>query len=395
MRARKLLSRPFVIVAVIAAVAGAASLSQLGGAAGATAVADKIVYNQLTGSSGTYIQYVPGDGSKVTKQSVTSGGGCATPTPSGVPLLAFSAKSYPNGYANASTPAIVGAYKSRTGVCTTPQAWSIEVNEALIFAVGPNTLTAGRQWTQAQIQIEREDKSLATDAPAVVQAVRRIGTTVVDTTNYSIAGPNGHSQLLDTGSGIGFDSIELRVISPAAGSVSVVGPTSTFTFAQKICPGDTISDTSTGGTISSGEVTANFTFVSAPGGACKSYTSFEALSTDPNVDNGKSVTFLSQELAGAHMTATFDWGLFPYCRPDGNPDPSHPDAPECPATTVDFGSGDVVQSFCAPNGATVAVPWCTTSRQFSYVQDPSDSSVTLVHITETWDGLGDILFRRG
>jgi len=54
-----------------------------------------------------------------------------------------------------------------------------------------------------------------------------------------------------------------------------------------------------------------------------------------------------------------------------------------------------VQTFCAPNGATTAVPWCTTSRHFDYVQDPNDSSVTLVHITETWDGLGDILFRRG
>jgi hypothetical protein len=395
MRARKLLSRPFVIVAVIAAVAGAASLSQLGGAAGATAVADTIVYNQQTGANGTYIQYVPGDGSKVTKQAVTSGGGCATPSPSGVPLLAFSAKSYPNGYADASTSAIVGAYKSRTGVCATPQAWSIEVNEGLIFSVGSNTLTAGRQWSRAQLQIEREDKSLATDPPAVVQVVRRVGATVVDTQSFSIAGPSGHSQLVDTGEGIGFDSIEIRVLSPAAGSVSVVGPTSTFTFAKKICPGDTITDTSTGGTLSSGEVTANFTFVSAPGGACKSYSFFEALSTDPNVDNGKSVEFLSQQLAGAHMTATFDWGLFPYCRPDNNPDPAHPGAPECPATTVDFGSGDVVQTFCAPNGASTAVPWCTTSRHFDYVQDPSDSSVTLVHITETWDGLGDILFRRG
>jgi hypothetical protein len=53
----------------------------------------------------------------------------------------------------------------------------------------------------------------------------------------------------------------------------------------------------------------------------------------------------------------------------------------------------VDQTFCAPNGATVTTPWCTTSKHFDYVQDPADSSQTVVHITETWDGLGDVYFR--
>jgi len=94
MRARKLLSRPFIIVIAIAAVAATVSFALLGNAASASAVQDKITYNQVSGNSGTYLQYVPGDGSKPTKESVTSGGGCATPSPSGVPLLAFSAKYY-------------------------------------------------------------------------------------------------------------------------------------------------------------------------------------------------------------------------------------------------------------------------------------------------------------
>ena len=111
MRARKLLSRPVIIAIVIAAIAGTFSVSRLGGPAGA-AEPDKIVYGQQTGSSGTFLQYVPGDGSAATKQAVTSGGGCATPSPQGVPLLGFSGKYYANGYANASTNVPAGLYKA-------------------------------------------------------------------------------------------------------------------------------------------------------------------------------------------------------------------------------------------------------------------------------------------
>jgi hypothetical protein len=195
--------------------------------------------------------------------------------------------------------------------------------------------------------------------------------------------------------GAGFTQLEIRVLSPAAGSISVVGPTSTFYFANQICGGETIADTSTGGTVSSGEVTASF-FFDAASGTCKSYSFFQASSTDPNTTDGKSVKFFSQQLAGAHMVATFDWGYTPYCRPDAtaDPDPNHAGAPTCPTTTVDFGNGPVTQSFCPPNGATASVPWCTTEKHFDYVQDPADSTKTLVHITEKWDGLGDVIFYR-
>jgi len=215
----------------------------------------------------------------------------------------------------------------------------------------------------------------------------------VSTQNFNVAGPNGNQITLDTGSGIGFTSIELRVLSPAAGSVSVVGPTSTFTFANQICPGDSITDTSTDGSAAAGQVSATFNFVSSPGGACKSYTTFDASATDPTSSTLKSVKFFSQALAGAHLTASFDWGLFPYCRPDGQADSVHPGAPVCPTTLVDFGSGFVAQTFCPPNGATTTTPWCTVTKHFDYVQDPANPSVTEVHITETWDGLGDVYFR--
>ena len=271
------------------------------------------------------------------------------------------------------------------------------MNEGLVFSVGNNSLVTGRQWAKADLVLQRQDKSTSAPPPVTVQFLLRVGSTVVDTQTTTISGPDGTKNTYSTGSGVSFDSIEIRVLTPAAGSVSVVGPTSTFYFGPKICPGETITDTSTGGTVSSGEVTASFTFVSSPGGACKSYSFFEALSTDPDVDNGKSVEFLSQELAGAHMTAEFDWGLFPYCRPDATPDPNpdHAGAPTCPTTTVDFGDGDTNQTFCPPGGATADIPWCTTSKNFDYVPDPADSTKTVTHITETWDGLGDILFRRG
>jgi len=393
MRARKLLSRPFIIAMAIAAVAATVSFTQLGGSAGASGTQDKITYNQTTGSNGTYINYVPGDGSKTTKESVTSGGGCATPSPSGVPILSFSAKYYPTGYANASQPAIVGAYKSRTGVCQVTQAWSIEQNEALIFSVGSNSLVSGREFTRAVLQLEREDKSTSTSTPVQVDLVMTGGPSTITQTVY-LPGPNGGVlPAVDTGDTTGFTSIEIRVVNPSVGSVSVVGPTSTFYLANEICPGDSITDTSTDGSAAAGQVSATFNFVSSPGGACKSYTTFDASASDPTSSTLKSVKFFAQQLSGAHITASFDWGLFPYCRPDATPDPAHPDAPVCPTTLVDFGSGFVAQTFCQPNGATTTTPWCTTSKHFDYVADPADSSVTEVHITETWDGLGDVYFR--
>src|SRR5438094_12181 len=163
---------------------------QLEGAAATSTNPDTIQYAQNNGANGTYIKYVPGDGSAPTSQAVTGGGGCSTPTVHGAPVLRFSAKYYANGYSGSSVGATVGA----------------------------------------------------------------------------------------------FDSIEVHVLNPSTGSVSVVGPTSTFTLAGQVCPGESI-------TTSSNDVTGTLTFVA--GSSCKSYTGFSASSEN------KSVTFLSQQLAGA------------------------------------------------------------------------------------------------
>src|SRR5262249_52343947 len=149
-------------------------------------------------------------------------------------------------------------------------------------------------------------------------------------------GPNGAPPVqVDTGKiALGFDKLEVQVLSPAAGSVSVVGPTSNFTLATTICPGTTITDTSTDGTASSGQVTASFTYVAGSG--CKALTQFTVSANDPSSSSLKSIEFDSQPLAGAHITGTFDWGYFPYCRADATVQPG---VPACPTTLVNFGSG--------------------------------------------------------
>jgi len=363
-------------------------------ASAATPGPDKIVYSQQNGKNGTYLQYVPGDGSKATTQAVTGAGGCATPNTTN-PVLAFSANYYANGYAGTSTPAIVGAYNGRTGVCQIAQAWSIDVNEGLVFAPGANALTTGRQFSSAVLILERNDKTGGTLSG---QLVERVAGVQVGTTPFTITGASGTTKTIDTGLvKSGFDSIEVQVNSPSAASLSLVGPLSTFTFGNKLCPGDSITTTSTGGTQTSGEVTATFNFVA--GSACKTYTFFGASSTEPTSTNGKYVNLVSTQLAGAHMTATFDWGNFDYCRADATVDPN---VPPCPTTWVEFGDGVYhPQTYCAaadPNNTTT--PWCTKTRNVdyrtvTYIDPNTQLSVTktVAHITETWDGWGDIGFK--
>jgi hypothetical protein len=98
------------------------------------------------------------------------------------------------------------------------------------------------------------------------------------------------------------------------------------------------------------------------------------------------VQFLSSQTAGAHLTTHFDWGYFPYCRPDA----TVPSVPTCPTTYVDFGSGDTAQVYCAVANPPLTPQWCTTSRNYEYVDI---GGTTFTHITEDWDGLGDVGWR--
>jgi hypothetical protein len=362
-------------------VLAAGLFAQLGGGAGATStVPDKIIYSQQNGKNGSYLQFVPGDGSKTTTQSVTGAGGCATPNTTN-PVLDFSAKYYPNGYNNSSQNAIVGAYNNRTGVCAITPAWAVDNGEGLIFAPGAsNNLSKGRLFASAVLNLERQDKTGGTLTGVLIE---RVGGSQVGTKNFSIT---SGVITVDTGTvPTGFDQLEVRVTFPAAGSVSVVGPTSTFTFAGQICPGDSITDTSTGGTSTSGEVTATITYASGSG--CKSYTDFHASSTDIASSDGKSMTFLSQPLAGAHITIHIDWGNLALCRSDS----TSGSLPPCPTSLVDLGSGAVPEAYCA--AATASEPVCSTFKQFTNIPDPANASNTVTHEVEDFDALGDIFIR--
>jgi hypothetical protein len=382
--------RPVVVTAALVSVMAliALGLAALASdrAEGATNTPDKVLYVQTTGSNGTYLQYVPGDGSAATKQSITSGGGCATPSPSGAPILGMSARVYPSGYAGASNAAVVGAYKARTGVCSIGQAWQVEPNEGLVFSVGTNSLVTGRTFSRATIALARQDKVTNGGAPAVVQLVTRLGGTTVGTVDVNVPAPSGTVVIGDTGlSRTGFDAIEIRVLSPATAGVSVVGPTSTFTFANLLCIDDTIEATSSDGTASTGDVTATLTYVSnstAP--VCKSYTTFEA-----HVDDGtgaRVVDFGTQDTPGARLTLTIDWGLTDKCRPDdAGPEPT------CSETTVDFGGGEEPQTYCTTANPPATRPWCTTSRSFQY---ETVSGVEKTRVIEEWSGFGDPKYAR-
>lgn len=201
-----------------------------GSSANAASGADVVEYVQTTGKNGTYIEYVPGDGSTPTSEAVTSGGGCATPTPSGLPLIQLSASYYASGYAGPSTPAIVGAYKARTGVCQITPAWGIEQNEALQFSLGTNPLVAGRLYTSATIDLVGNDKSgVATQG----RLVETLAGKVVGQQNFSSTLPQGTAFTVSTGPiTSGFDQLEIQTLSPSTGSLSVVGPTSTFTLGD-------------------------------------------------------------------------------------------------------------------------------------------------------------------
>ena len=376
---------------------------------------DEIQYVQTTGNSGTYIQFVSGSTGKVTaKESVTSGGGCATPTPSGNPLIDFNGFLYSDGsYANPPTTGIVGAYKQRTGVCALGQAWSIDNvppgtapqtgAEALDFTLLPqsgqtmNSLVAGRIMSRAVLNLQRSDKLTI---PVVVEFVETLQGTQTGSQCYSLPDTNAHS--LDSNATLtydsadcannaapsaGFDTLEVRVIT-GGGSVSVVGPSSTFYLANQICGGQTIATTSAQDS-NYGQISFSVT-LQAAATVCKSYTAFDAIQNvnpDGTLNGLKQTDFNSFGSGDIHFTFKVDWGNFPQCTPDG----LEPGLPACPPTQVEVNNETTYsnQTYCAaasyPNQ-----PLCTTSRNYSYVTVPAG---TYTDIQETWDGLIDNSFR--
>ncbi len=154
-------------------------------------------------------------------------------------------------------------------------------------------------------------------------------------------------------------------------------------YAQEICGQQVISTESTDGSVQSGQVSASLTFQgyegeSAPMSVCKGYTALDA-----SADN-QTVTFSSQALATAHMTATITWAYDSFCTPDGSGGTT-----ECPPTYVSFDGGVtfVPQTYCT-SAQAAGIEWCTTSRQYTFTPNGTQ-------ITETWDGYGDPIWHHG
>ena len=376
----------------LAAIATPISLSVLSGATSAPAASsstptpDKIVYGEGKGSSSNFIEYVPGSGTPTT-QSVTAGGGCSSPTIHGTPLLNLSALLYSPTYVGGTTsPAVVGAFQGRTGVCALTPDWAINNGgasgaEGLDFGVGSNGLVAGRVFADALINLTAES---GPSGPIAVELVESDSGTQVATQTCTISGlgttiaadssvpNNGPCSNTAGTAGDLFDTVEVRVLTPNS-EVAVVGPTSTFTLANQICAPNQISTVN-------GAISATLQLQLG----CKSYASFSA-SIDPGGTQMLSFPAFSQG-NNVQFTTTIAWAPQTKCQPDDSAGLPN----QCAPTQVSYtgSNGFVNQTYC--QAASAAQPMCTTSKTYNYV---TVNGVTETQITETWSALVDSVWR--
>ena len=244
-------------------------ITQAGGGVAGAVGTDSIQYVQApTGSS---FQFVPGDGSTPTVQSLNFNGTCKTPSFSPSPLLALGASAWlspVNGvpYTGPVTAESVGTNQARTGVCEKSPGWSISENQSMTFALGANPLVSARTLTEGKfpIQMNGADNS-GNDNTVTLTMIERSGTTVVGTQSLVITGTNGTTVTADTGPiATGFSSVELRITHPnivngKQSNVSIIGTTTfllqrfpqTITFTNTPPPAPVVNDsytvTATGG----------------------------------------------------------------------------------------------------------------------------------------------------
>jgi hypothetical protein len=427
--AGNVIRRRTVLVAVIGAVAVAVPLTVFGvtgggsllRAASASATGqDYIQYAQGSGS-GTYVEYFPGNGSAPTKDTISSGGGgCSTPSlsppkgGSGV-LLTFPAYDYDTNYATRTSTTsngkavAAGAYNQKTGVCGgNGQDYTIDnsggsgssVAEGLDFTVGNDPSVTGRDFSRAVLNLQQQSSATGT---VIVELVETLTGNPGATASQCYAVGPGGPRLVDTNvtdpaastpgcntSGhpllTGFDAIEIRMLT-AGGGVSVVGPTSTFYLATKIC-GSGANGTTFGSTTNNG-TTINFS-VTLPNGVCKTFTDFEAGQQTINGQPLNVATFDAFSSGAVHYTLTTDWGNQQECSADGSA-LADGTTTLCPKTQLSLDDQTFTnETYCG--GATAADPVCVIKKTYSY---STTNSVTSTDIQETWDALFDLSMRGG
>jgi hypothetical protein len=373
---------------------------------------DQICYVQTSGSTGTYIAYQAGSpaGVKQTTQSVTSGGGCASPTISGPgdPILPFQGWVYAadaaNDYSGGRTSAPVTADKQRTGVCgdkgSGVQPWSIDNvagvgAEALDFLIGDANSPEGanRLFSEAQIYIANNNANAGTQV-TLVESLNKSGVpngpeTQVGEQTFCLGA--SATVLTDT-SGNGacavpmalgntpFDTVEIQV--QVGGTVSVVegaGGPSVFTLAQTLCA------TNPPTYIHPSGAPAGVTAPLSVTQGCKTWTTY-TYGTDPNTGD-QLLDFNAFSSNPVPFTFTVTWAPVPACQPiqGNNPYPgSPPPLTTCPLSEFSFdGTKYFDTNFCVT--PTLAEPVCVTSD--SYTLTPDGKSTV---IKETWNALADL-----
>ena len=371
----------------VLAVGGAAVPTLLmipGSHASAPPPPDMVQYVQAKQSG--YLSWVPGSGVGGFNQTLSGGGGgCSSPTVANA-VLQFNAAFYNTStvYAGSSVPASAGAYQGRTGVCAIPQDWSIDYGEGLIFDVGPNAVVSGRLFSEASIVLQRQDKT-ATPSDTVNLVLRRGGTKVV-TLPFVINGPAGSTVTADTGLGTyTFDEVEIQDTAPTD-SISVVGPTNTFTMQSQLCAGSQIF----AAVNPNDDPSLQKVNITATGSGCKQYSAFTATGATGAV---KTINFAAQGGAPTEMfSALFDWGDVPYCTPPNGGVISPPAPRVCPATLISFDGGvtRVPETFC-PGGANPpnTPAWCAVDVKYSFDPIPNTNPQQYwTHIVEDWSGKG-------
>jgi hypothetical protein len=430
---RSLVAAAVGIAAVVTPLALTAALTgvskapgTVAGATGTQSSPDQILYGQTTGTPSSFYQYVPGSGPTPPPQPVSASGKCGTPTVSGAPILAVTAKLYapsPDSsyYANASSPATVGTSSQQTGVCDISPAWSIENKsgkgaEALDFSPGSDTAVIGpnRDFTEAQIPIQRKDSGVSQPTSKVQLVEFDSSGNQLASQTCNINGGQGTLITADTSAPTNgpcagtttkfFQTVEVRNLTTST-SISVVGPDATFTLGSEVCGQQSIQST--------GPVSATLTLTGSPS-QCKSYTSF---SSGPNANGQESLSFDGFSPGSVPFTVNVTWPAVPLCQPY-DPTTNHPDStsgavppsltlPTCAPHEFSLdGTNYFDQSYCqtvSPPGPNVLPEQelCTANKSYNNVTVNPDGSVTPImtasgpgtQITETWIGDFDWNFR--
>lgn len=394
-------------IALTVALPGVGGLTTVAGAQGSGP--DTITFNQPSGTPDTYVFTSPA-GSTQTTQQVTPSGKCGTPSVSGgSPILSITGKEYnptssqpPNNYTNyylnswsSDPPSLTSG---ATGACNISPPQSIENKsgkgaEALDFSVvGANTsiIGANRLFTDAQMMIQRKDSGVAQNPSVNVVLVEFDSSgNKVGSQSCLINGGQGAQVFADTATAAadaqsdctgtsvtqtGFSTVEVQDWTTST-SISVVGPTATFTLAGAVCGGGHVS------TPSSDTVNATL-YLTGPSTQCKTYTTFS--SSINSQTNSPILNFNGYSTQPVTFTVKITWPLQPECQPYNDAGvPADLTLPMCAPHEISVDGTDYFdQAYCQSPNTAAEQPqggMCTVDKTYNNdteTVDPNTGAVT-------------------